>query len=241
MLKIICLILLFFSPYPLLAHIILLDPGHGGDDVGAQKKVNGVLYKEKDLTLQMAMEMGKVLQNFGHKIYYTRTNDLNISLIKRSKLADEIKADIVLSIHLNSTKNALIQGIELYYLDGVQGKVLNRFHEKDFKVTNSKDPVINSIVNQVIIKECTQQSKNLALNIHQQLSKKHFKVYQLKDRGIRPGVFYVLTFSKRPAVLLEIGFMSSVQELEKMIKKEYQISFANALATGVKDYFLKRF
>lgn len=119
-----CLCSIFFSIKNVQAFTILLDPGHGGDDLGAvssfMEKDKGqykkVYYLEKDLALSFAKKVYKELQN-RYTVYMTRSFDNTITLDERAQMAEKIKADLFISIHMNSSINKNSQGLEIYYLD----------------------------------------------------------------------------------------------------------------------------
>ncbi|MBS4205984.1 N-acetylmuramoyl-L-alanine amidase [Lederbergia citrea] len=91
--------------------VIVLDPGHGGNDPGA----SGSLYREKNLTLSTVIEVGNLLANAGAKVIYTRSNDTYISLAQRVLVSQQNKADAFISIHFNSSTSSNVSGIETYY------------------------------------------------------------------------------------------------------------------------------
>ena len=81
-----------------------------------------------------------------------------------------------------------------------------------------------------------ESSKKLASLVHQELKQDVGKKFNLKDRGIKPGLFYVLALSKRPSLLLEVGFISNQIELEKIKSIEFQKKYASAVAEGIIKY-----
>lgn len=89
--------------------VYVLDAGHGGFDPGA---VSVNKYKEKVFTLNTVMELGKILKSEGHIVYYTRTNDNYVGLIKRCQISNKVKPDLFVSIHANSSPNRSAHGVE---------------------------------------------------------------------------------------------------------------------------------
>ncbi|MCG8539445.1 MAG: N-acetylmuramoyl-L-alanine amidase [Clostridia bacterium] len=101
--------------------IIILDPGHGGWDLGAVSM--GI--KKKDLNLKIAARLYFLLQNRGIKVKMTRTDDSYIFLGDRVRMANNLKADIFISIHCNAASSTKANGIEtLYYPGSTKGKAL---------------------------------------------------------------------------------------------------------------------
>ncbi len=89
---------------------IVLDPGHGGKDNGAQ----GAVYREKDLTLKLSRKVADLLKRAGYNIVLTRNSDVYLTLDRRVQIAREKKANLFLSIHVNATQDRSISGIESY-------------------------------------------------------------------------------------------------------------------------------
>jgi N-acetylmuramoyl-L-alanine amidase len=96
--------------------LIIIDPGHGGGDPGAVG--NGI--QEKDVVLAMSLRLGRILQGMGYSVQYTRTTDVEIGLQPRVELANNLRADVFISIHANSlaSGNSPISGIETYHNPG---------------------------------------------------------------------------------------------------------------------------
>ena len=109
---------IFFCCFQSLAYTVVIDPGHGGRDVGAL----GLRAKEKDINLKVALALGNLIKaNYpGIKVVYTRNNDTFVELGRRAQIANKVKADLFISIHTNSTasgtKGTKAQGTETYTL-----------------------------------------------------------------------------------------------------------------------------
>ena len=80
---------------------------------------------------------------------------------------------------------------------------------------------------------------SLSSLIHRSVMRKITRRYGFKDRGVKPGLFYVLALSKRPAALIEVGFISNQSELKKMSSPSFQNRFSNAIVRGIKKYYKK--
>ena len=108
---------------------VLIDPGHGGHDTGAQvfkKDMGGLSANEKDINLKLAKELGKVLASRGVQVYYTRENDTFLELVDRRNMASRMKVDLFVSVHTNSTPKhpqSYASGPEVYY-----------YHKRDKKL-----------------------------------------------------------------------------------------------------------
>ena len=228
-------------PSSLWAVTILLDPGHGGDDKGAK----GFYYAssqrkyvlEKNLSLRIAKKIKEFIPK-EHSVYLTRGMDRNISLQGRAEIAEKVKADLFISIHVNSSAQKDAQGFETYYLDNHQDAAVRKLEEVENKNLMGEDPIVEQILMDLIIQKTVETSRTLSTIIHQNL-KTALKKFNMKNRGIKPGLFYVLALAKRPAILLEVGFMSHPRELQKMDSSSFQASYARAVARGITSYLEK--
>jgi N-acetylmuramoyl-L-alanine amidase len=100
---------------------ILIDPGHGGHDIGTQS-ISKPRYQEKSLNLVTAQFVKSYLQQLGYRVALTREEDKFISLDKRAQMANEQKPAIFVSIHYNSAPSAEAQGIEVFYYNSLDNK-----------------------------------------------------------------------------------------------------------------------
>lgn len=248
--KKIIILTLFFSFFKVYAanYTVLIDPGHGGEDYGAEayyfkKGLIGnskkIKVQEKDVNLELAKEIFKRLKKKKYNVFLTRSFDRDVTLGKRAEVAEKIKADLFISIHANSFKDRSSSGFETYYLDNHNDAAVRKVEDIENKGVEGEDLLIKQILIDLVIGQTVSSSKKLAHSIHSKLQINVGRRYQIADRGIRPGLFYVLALSKRPAVLLEVGFMSNPDDLKKITTEEFQDRYAQAVAEGVEEYFKK--
>jgi len=228
------------------AFTILLDPGHGGKDTGAMSRVKLKLHNkkekkhlllEKDLSLIIAKRLFNILKNKGYQVFLTRSVDRTVSLEQRAELVNKVKADIFISIHLNSSTIKNPRGFETYYLSHHKDKAIQKVEELENKNLKGEAKITNQILVDLIVERVSPRSKKLATLIHNNVFNRLKKKYPIKNRGIKPGLFYVLALTKIPAVLLEIGFLSNPKEAKKMLSSKFQRSYVKAIAEGVDKYF----
>lgn len=157
--------------------IIVIDPGHGGNDSGAIGK-NDV--QEKDVVLDIAGAILKLNEesDFPLEVYLTRYSDTLISLSNRTKLAKTLNADLLVSLHCNHSDNSDARGVEVY--------VTNQHSEFSY--------------------EATLLAFRLQVDLKEKLG--------FESRGVKFANFQVLreTTDFMPSVLLELGFLSNVDE-----------------------------
>jgi len=197
---------------------VMLDPGHGGDDDGASSK--HPLVREKDLTLSMALQIGKKLQASGLTVSYTRTNDTTLTLDDRSRFARKAGADLFVSVHANYAGNSEATGVETYILppSGFPGTA-DGSRPRGWQIGNRND----------------YHNTLLGFSIHKKLS----VLNQACDRGLKRQSFFVLRETSCPAVLLEFGFLSNAAETRKMLDAAWQDTCALSITDGILSYAKK--
>lgn len=224
--------------------IVVIDAGHGGHDPGC----NGGDSKEKQVTLAIALKLGKLIEDSlkGVKVVYTRKTDKFIELSERGNIANKNNADLFISIHCNANDNKEAAGTETYLMGLHKGddnlKVSKRENnvillEKDYKTNQAYegfDP--NSPVGHIIFSlmqnaYITQSAKFAGLVETQ------FKVNtKLKSRGVKQAGFLVLWKTAMPGVLIETGFLTNAGDRKTLGKDSGQAVIANAIFKAVKKY-----
>lgn len=222
------------------AGIIVIDPGHGGKDTGAKASERGRTLHEKDLNLDLARYLYSELKR-KHKVYLTRESDKTLSLLERSQVADKVNADLFISIHFNYSKAKSAKGMEIYYLTNkkseVSGhieKVENKYVESDW---NGVDQTTRKILIDMIIEKTQKKSLRFARALEKNFKKDLKKNFKINYRGTKAELFFVLALSKRPGVLIEVGFMTNPKELSIVQGERFKKYFATRVADAVDSYF----
>ena len=195
--------------------VIFLDPGHGGKDPGAQY----LGLKEKDLNLQVSMQLKTKLESLGYKVIMSRSSDIDVDFItERSRMSNETNADMFISIHFNATGHGLNSGE-----DGIQ------------TYTYLPTGNIPSVINKKWHDNPTRlkYSYKLGSYIHQSV----LATTHAKDAGLLAKSFAVLRESNKPAVLLELGYMDDSKESQKIRTKEYQQKLVDGIIQGIQKYY----
>ena len=219
------------------AKVVLIDPGHGGEESGAvghldAKRTRRVF--EKDLSLRLSKKIKEELSK-STTAYLTRSVDRAVSLQERADLADIVKADLFLSIHFNSSTNAKSHGFELYYLDNNSNVAANKVERSENLNLKGEELIVNQILVDLVVQQTVHHSKELARLVHEKV-KPAIKLSKIDDRGIKPGLFYVLALSKRPGLLVEVGFVSNPDELHKVNEEKFMNNLAKAISAGVMTF-----
>lgn len=223
------------------AKVVLIDPGHGGEESGAvgyldAKKSRRVF--EKDLSLRLAKRIKDELSKTT-TTYLTRSLDRQVSLQERADLADMVKADLFLSVHFNSSTNPKGHGFELYYLDNNSNVAASKVERAENLNLKGEELIVNQILVDLVVQQTVSHSRELAAKVHEKVKPTVTK-YKVIDRGIKPGLFYVLALSKRPGLLIEAGFVSNLAELKTINQEKYLTDLAKAIASGVQSYLDKK-
>lgn len=220
------------------AMTILIDPGHGGDDFGAKKISSNAKeksYYEKDLTLSISLKVRDLLKKKSYSVFLTRSVDRTITLEERATMCEKVKADLFISIHVNSDLKKVSHGVESYYLDNHQDIAVKKLEDVENKNLNGEELIINQILTDLVIERSVQSSKSLANFLHKNIMA-NVKEFKMKDRGVRPGLFYVLALSKRPSALLEIGFLSNTDDRNKITGDKFKDRYAKGIVDGIISY-----
>ncbi|MDD7704488.1 N-acetylmuramoyl-L-alanine amidase family protein [Campylobacter sp.] len=222
--------------------IIVLDPGHGGDDVGALSQNKKL--REKDIVLNVSKKTASLLKERGYKVLFTRSNDRFIKLRSRTSFANDKGAHLFISIHANAAPNKekakSMNGIETFFLSPSRSErsmnAANLENKADTDEMNyfTKVSFLNFLNREKII-----ASNKLAIDMQAALLKSVRTGYKVSDGGVREAPFWVLVGALMPAVLIEIGYISHPDESQKIANSKYQDRLAKGIADGVDEYFAK--
>ena len=221
------------SIFPLQVRHIVLDPGHGGEDLGTR---NGELY-EKDLTLDIALRLRDLLIEKGFEVSMTRESDEAVVLRERRDFANEIDADVFVSIHLNWIVNRATRGVETYYLGPTEDPELNALARRENAHSGYTLVEQSDLVRGMVLNAQHVRSRQLAGQIQQTLFRSLRDVNPaLKDRGVKTAPFVVLIGTEMPAILAEVSCLSNDEEVEMLSRPLYRGHIAEALLKGVLRY-----
>jgi N-acetylmuramoyl-L-alanine amidase len=217
---------------------IVIDPGHGGKDFGAQGR-GGLL--EKDVTLDIAMKLKEIIEAGANiNVVLTRSGDYFVSLKERTAIANRAKdgspADLFISVHTNSHKSGRIGGFEAYYISdaadpGAEATeaLENAVVELELEGIDTKDPALMPILWDLQFTEFISESSELAFLAQEELAKR----LNTRNRGVRQAKFIVLSGVAMPSILVEVGFISNRIEEAKLRTADFKDACAEALAAAV--------
>jgi N-acetylmuramoyl-L-alanine amidase len=218
---------------------VVIDPGHGGMETGAKGK-NGTL--EKDITLSIALKLKAMIEkNMAFRVVLTRDKDTDVPVETRSAVANNQKADVFISIHINGSRQQSAEGSETFFLStgATPDEETRRLAYLENNSSRIEDHVDKTSEDEVkmILWDMAQtayirQSSQLADMIQGELN----TLLGTKNRGIKQAPFKVLTGVACPAVLIEAGFISNPQEEKKIATDEFQTGVAEAIYRGLVKY-----
>ena len=214
---------------------IVIDPGHGGHDTGTIGP-NGL--REKDLVLDVAKRLGRLLETrLGAEVIYTRSDDTFIPLETRTAIANQEQADLFISIHANSSRDADARGIETYYLNFTSSPDALEVAARENAVSESSIHQLQDLVKKIALKEKIEESREFASDVQGSLySGLSSHNSGLRNRGVKKAPFIVLIGANMPSILAEISFVSNPADERKLETAEYRQRIAEWLCRGVSKY-----
>jgi len=177
-----------------LSGTVVIDPGHGGKDPGARSILG---FYEKGINLSVALDVARLLEQRGLRVKMTRTNDYFLELEERAAIANNLRADLFVSIHSDSFPKSSRRGYTIY-----------------------------------IAKAASSSSRKAAKAIAHSMSGTG-----LNSFGIQTANYHVLTGTRGPAVLVEMGYLTNRREAVLLRSSSFQNRLAHAVADGICDYF----
>jgi N-acetylmuramoyl-L-alanine amidase len=210
---------------------IVIDPGHGGDELGAQGS-RGTL--EKDITLAVARRLRTLIESrLGLRVFLTRDDDRTMSLDDRSAYANSQRADVFISIHANAAVRAAMKGAEVYYLSidraDAEARRLAESSDAQLPTLGGGTRTIDLILWETAQARYLEQSNALANFVEQSLRAR----VDMSPRAVQQAPFRVLVGANMPAVLVEIGYLSNPDQEQSLSSGNYQAMVAQALLDAI--------
>lgn len=221
--------------------LIMIDPGHGGIDPGA--KAGDTM--EKDIVFAFAKTLKEHLDRKGrYRVQLTRDQDVFIALGERVNMARAARADIFISIHADTISSSQVRGMTVYSgseraTDAESARLAEKENEADavggIEVAQAPEGIAD-ILQELTLRETRSFSNRLALSVVSNLN----KIMPLNKNPHREAGFRVLRAPDIPSVLVELGYMSSRQDIDLLLSQEWRDQSAAALAKALDQYFVTR-
>jgi len=225
-------------------YIVVLDAGHGGKDPGA---IYGNV-REKDITLSMVQEVGKILTSKydNLEVVYTRQTDIFIPLIDRTRIANKKHANLFVSFHINASKSPEPSGYEVYVMGNAKVKAwletaiaensVAIYEDNYLESYDGIDP--NSTEGYIAFSLYQNQFLDKSLNLADKITTNTLKVAPFMNRGIKQAPFFVLYKASMPSILIEMGFITNQQDRTWITNKDNQKKLAINIANAIADYII---
>ena len=221
--------------------VVVLDPGHGGKDPGAE--ASG--YRESNLMLELAAAVKEsLIRNTDFKVILTRNKDVFLSLEDRITIAAQAGADLFISLHADAIVEGEASGTTVYLLsenatDKMSAQLASR-HDRSEILRDVDLSGIDSQVASVLIDMARQETKprnEAVASFILQVFKE--KITELSSQPLRYAAFSVLKSPDIPSILIEAGFMSTSSDLQNLITPKWRVEFANALSEAISRWQIK--
>ena len=212
---------------------VVIDPGHGGKDPGALGR--GRL-REKDVVLRIAKRVRERLRGQGLEVFLTRERDQYLTLEERTRRANQLDADLFVSIHANASRRRKTHGIETYLLDTRYDRQTARVAARENGTTVDQLNDLQMILASLRLGYNERYAARLADQVHSGLFKRVRRSYRTRDLGVKRGPFLVLFQADMPAILVEVGFVSNPTEAKRLRTDAFARAAAEGIARGIQAY-----
>ncbi len=224
---------------------VVIDAGHGGPDAGMSGvSSGGTRVYEKQITLAIALKLAEELRSRGVTVHLTRSRDTLIALSDRGRIANQRRADLFISIHVNAANPrwrdpGSARGFETYFLAEAKTEDESRVERMENEAVRFEtganaprgDP-LSFIINDMAQNEHLRESSDLAGEVQRRVREVHPSI----DRGVKQANFAVLRGSFMPAVLVEVGFGTNPAEATFLTAAARQAELARSIADATVAY-----
>lgn len=222
---------------------VVLDPGHGGADLGTVFENGRIRIAEKDVTLALAEEAARQIRSRGIRAVITRAKDIDLPLATRTEVANKLRAHLFISIHMNSTGTAVAdaEGIETYILNHTSDMTSRRIAHLENSVLGgtvavreaggSKD--VELILKDLTLEATLPESKRLGCSLQRHMTR---GLPRAVDRGVRQALFHVLLGADMPSALIEAGFLSHARDRARVLSVAGRRTLGRSIAEAVEEF-----
>lgn len=212
-------------------HTIVIDPGHGGKEVGA---IGQAGLMEKEATLALCRRLADNLETkLKTRVILTRTDDSLVPLDQRTAIANQYKADLFLSVHMNAAVMQGAHGSETYFLSlDASDELAKKAAEVENAASKSGDNDLRLILWDLAQQAYLSESSRFAQAVQEEMN----RATHVQNRGVKQAPFKVLVGATMPAALVEVAFITNPDEESKLRNDDFQKLVVDALTTAVERY-----
>jgi N-acetylmuramoyl-L-alanine amidase len=214
---------------------IVVDPGHGGKDCGATSCRR---IAEKDITLALAKALKENLEaRIGCKVILTRTGDQFLTLEERTRIANEAKADLFISIHANAHVDKNLSGVETFFLNFAKDQESARVAALENAPSRRSMSDLKVLLERLLFSTKINESAALARQVQRNIvAKLRAKGDKVRDLGVKQAPFRVLLGAQMPGVLIETGFITNPEEEMRLNNAQFRQNLVKGISAGVESY-----
>lgn len=214
---------------------IVVDPGHGGKDPGA---IGPSGLQEKDVVLSIGLLVAKKLRDeLGIDAIMTRSTDVFIELQERTAIANQVGADLFVSVHANAALNRSASGIETYYLNLAKTEKAAQLAARENGTSLEKVSLLQAVLFDLMANYKLNDSAHLAEEVQKALFKRISNRHpSTRNLGVKQGPFYVLVGATMPSILVESAFISNAQEEARLSDPQFLEQTAEGIVDGIYSY-----
>jgi N-acetylmuramoyl-L-alanine amidase len=214
---------------------IVIDPGHGGKDCGAISP-HGVT--EKEITLALAKSIKEDLESrIGCKVMLTRSRDQFLALEERTRIANEAKADLFISIHANAHADSTLNGVETYFLNFAKDQESARVAALENRPSGKAMSDLKALLQKLILTTKVKESAALARQVQRNIvAKLKTKGDKIRDLGVKQAPFRVLLGAEMPGVLIETAFLSNAGDETRLLTRQFRQNLVKGITAGIESY-----
>ncbi|MSO46369.1 MAG: N-acetylmuramoyl-L-alanine amidase [Acidobacteria bacterium] len=213
---------------------IVIDPGHGGHDPGAQ--VKGL--NEAELVLDISMRLEKLLlQEPGVEVVLTRRTNKYITLEERTAIANKAGADLFLSVHANASANINVRGFETYFLSFAPNSDAEALAARENAGSSRTMGNLPELIKAITLNNKLDESRDFAAMVQQSMNEQLRKADRTaRNLGVKQAPFMVLVGATMPSALTEVSFLTNKEEASLLRDTTYRQRIADALFAGILKY-----
>ncbi|NLF25814.1 MAG: N-acetylmuramoyl-L-alanine amidase [Deltaproteobacteria bacterium] len=220
---------------------ILLDPGHGGEDLGAIGP-DGLV--EKDIVLDVAFKLEPLLKrNLGAEVFMTRRTDRALTLAERAAMANDYEADLFISLHVNASQRKRAYGLEVYYLDNTDDSSSIKLAKRENNTVSAGrlpgdlEFMLSDLIQNAKLDDSIVLAHSIGRAIYGRVAPNWRGIKYL---GVKKAPFYVLVGVHMPCVLVEMFFVDHPRDAAKLARADFRQELAYGLYLGIQDYLRRR-
>jgi N-acetylmuramoyl-L-alanine amidase len=220
--------------FPLSVRRVVIDPGHGGEALGAVSR-SGM--SEKNITLDIGLRLRHLMEEAAFEVLMTRQTDQMVPLDARVAFANDRRADLFVSIHVNWLDARNQRPLETYYIGPTDDPATVRLASRENQDSGYSLADYRQLLERVFIDARRDESRRLARAVHTELFTSLRGVNPgLQNRGVKTAPFVVLAGTQMPAILAEVSCLSNDDEVKLLKSADYREAIALALLNGIRAY-----